>query len=90
MRQTARPIINPIIVDGYASVFNCTMALCASDSMAPLRKTLISGLGLDDMSLAWPVLVQLLVFITLAQGGISYGYSFLFIIVINFIFVFSL
>ena len=29
----------------------------------PLRKTLINGLGLDDMSLAWPVVVQLLVFI---------------------------
>ena len=29
----------------------------------PLRKTLTSGLGLDDMSLAWPAVVQLLVFI---------------------------
>ena len=29
----------------------------------PLRKTLTSGLGLDDMSLAWPAEVQLLVFI---------------------------
>ena len=29
----------------------------------PLRKTLTSGLGLDDMSLAWPAMVQLLVFI---------------------------
>ena len=28
-----------------------------------LRKTLTSGLGLDDMSLAWPAVVQLLVFI---------------------------
>ena len=31
--------------------------------LRPLRKTLISGLGLDDMSLAWPAVVQLLVFI---------------------------
>ena len=29
----------------------------------PLRKTLTSGLGIDDMSLAWPAVVQLLVFI---------------------------
>ena len=29
----------------------------------PLRKTLTSGLGLDDMSLAWPAVFQLLVFI---------------------------
>ena len=56
----------------------------------PLRKTLISGLGLDDMSLAWPVVVQLLVFITLAHRRISHEYSFLFIIEINLIFVFSL
>ena len=28
-----------------------------------VRKTLTSGLGLDDMSLAWPAVVQLLVFI---------------------------
>ena len=27
------------------------------------NKTLTSGLGLDDMSLAWPAVVQLLVFI---------------------------
>ena len=36
----------------------------ASDPMtASFRKTLTSGLGLDDMSLAWPAVVQLLVFI---------------------------
>ena len=29
----------------------------------PLRKTLTSGLGLDNMSLVWPAVVQLLVFI---------------------------
>ena len=48
-------VVNPIIVDGYASLFNCTTG--------PLRKTLTSGLGLDDMSLAWPAVIQLLVFI---------------------------
>ena len=29
----------------------------------PFRKTLTTGLGLDDMSLAWPAVFQLLIFI---------------------------
>ena len=33
MRQTASQVVNPIIVDGYASLFNCTTAVRASDSM---------------------------------------------------------
>ena len=33
MRQTACIDVNPIIVDGYASLFNCTTAVRASDSM---------------------------------------------------------
>ena len=33
MQQTACLVINPVIVDGYASLFNCTMAVPASDSM---------------------------------------------------------
>ena len=33
MRQTACLIVNLIIVDGYASLFNCTTAVRASDSM---------------------------------------------------------
>ena len=32
MRQTACLVINLIIVDGYASLFNCTTANRASDS----------------------------------------------------------
>ena len=32
MRQTACLVANPIIVDGYASLFNCTTAIRASDS----------------------------------------------------------
>ena len=64
MRQTACLVVKPIIVDGYALLFNSTTAVRASDSMTIcLRKTLTSGLGLDDMSLAWPAVVQLLVFI---------------------------
>ena len=33
MRQTACLVINPIIVDGYASLFNCTAAVWASHSV---------------------------------------------------------
>ena len=33
MRQTACLVANPIILDGYASLFNCTAAVWASDSM---------------------------------------------------------
>ena len=33
MWQTACLVVNPIIVDGYASLFNCTTAVRASDSM---------------------------------------------------------
>ena len=63
MRQTACLVVNPIIVDGYASLFNCTTAVRAQTQWRPLRKTLTSGLGLDDMSLASPAVVLLLVFI---------------------------
>ena len=33
MRQTACLVVSPIIVDGYASLFNCTTAVRASDSV---------------------------------------------------------
>ena len=33
MRQTACLVVNPIIVDGYASLFNSITAVQASDSM---------------------------------------------------------
>ena len=33
MRQTAGLVVNPIIIDGYASLFNCTTAARASDSI---------------------------------------------------------
>ena len=33
MRQTVRLIVNPIMVDSYAFLFNCTAAVLASDSM---------------------------------------------------------
>ena len=33
MRQTACLVVNPIIIDSYASLFNCTTAVRTSDSM---------------------------------------------------------
>ena len=33
MRQTVCLVVNPIIVDGYVSLFNCTTSVRASDSM---------------------------------------------------------
>ena len=42
------------------------------------------------MSLAWPAVVQLLVFIYSGISRMSHEYSSLFIIVINLIFMFSL
>ena len=60
VRQTACLVVNPIIVDGYASLFNCMTAVRASDNDGLFVKL---GLGLHDMSLAWSTVVQLLVFI---------------------------
>ena len=34
MRQTACLVFNPVIVDGYASLFGCAAAVRASDSVA--------------------------------------------------------
>ena len=33
MRQSACLVINPVTVDGYAALFNCTLVDRASDSM---------------------------------------------------------
>ena len=35
MLQSACLVINPITVDGYAALFNCTLVDRVSDSMAP-------------------------------------------------------
>ena len=78
MRQTTCLVVNPIIVDGYVSLFNCTTAVWAS-----MTASLTSGLGLDDMSLAWSAVVQYWFSVTLAYSRISHEYSSLFIIVIN-------
>ena len=63
MQQSACLVVNPIILDGYASLFNCTTAVRASDSMMASSLNFNQWVGLDDMSLAWPAVVQLLVFV---------------------------
>ena len=58
IRQIVCLVVNPITVDGYVSLFNCTTEVRASHSVTALT----SGMGLHDMSMAWPAVVQLLVF----------------------------
>ena len=58
MRQPACLAVNPITVDNYVFLFNCTTAVRASDSMTAFSE----NLGPDAMSLAWPAVVQLMVF----------------------------
>ena len=53
MRQSACLVINPITVDSFASLFNCTPFGRASDSMMGLL-IYLSWLGLDlVLSVAW-------------------------------------
>ena len=53
--------MNPIMVDDYASLFNCTAVVRASDSMTASSKSFNEWTGLDDLSLACPAVVQLVV-----------------------------
>ena len=70
--KSACLVINPITVDNFTSLFNCTPVGRASDSrMGPKQILLIhlSWLGLDIvLSVAWPFGVQLVFFIC---SGIS-------------------
>ena len=45
MRQTACLVVNSIIVDGYASLFNCTTAIRASDSKTASSLTFNTWVG---------------------------------------------
>ena len=44
-------------------LLNCTAAVQVSNSIQPLHKAFKSRLGPDAMSLAWPAVVQLVVFL---------------------------
>ena len=89
MRQTACLVVNPIIVDGYASLFNCTKAVRAQTQWRPLRKPLTSLLVLDDILWLGPPWFNYWFSFTLAYSRITMGTRLLFIIVINLIFMFS-
>ena len=63
MRQSACLVINPITVDGYATLFNCTPVDRASDSMMVRPKAIhFSWLGPDLSSVAWSTGAQLIIF----------------------------
>ena len=55
MRQTACLVVNPITVNNFADLFNCTPVGRASDlMMAPAKSFKLNWLGPDDLSLAGP------------------------------------
>ena len=63
MRQSACLVINPITVDGYGALFNCTPVDRASDSMMARPKAIhFSWLGLELSSVAWSTGAQLIIF----------------------------
>ena len=66
MRQSACLVINPIIVDGYAALFNCTPVDRASDSMMARAKAIhFNWLGPELLSVAWSTGAQLIIFFCL-------------------------
>ena len=63
MRQSACLVINPITVDGYATLFNCTPMDRASDSIMARPKAIhFSWLGPELSSVAWSTGAQLIIF----------------------------
>ena len=65
MRQTARLVVNPIIVDGHALLFNWTTAVRASDSMT------VSSLNFNQWVGAWRYVIGL------ARRGSTIGFHLL-------------
>ena len=60
MRQTACLVVNPITVNNFADLFNCTPGVRASDlMMAPAESFQLSWLGPDDLFLVEHTGVQL-------------------------------
>ena len=66
MRHSACLVINPITVDGYAALFNCTPVDRATDStdsmMARPKAIHFSWLGPELSSVAWSTGAQLIIF----------------------------
>ena len=63
MRQSACLVINPITVDGFAALFNCTSMDRVSDStMARPKAIHFSWFGPHLSSVAWSTGAQLMIF----------------------------
>ena len=74
MRQSACLVINPIKVDNFASLFNCTPVDRASDSMMARPKAIhFSWLGPDLSSVAWSAGAQLMIFFCFRFPVVLFG-----------------
>ena len=80
MRQTACLVVNPIIVDNVASLFNCTTGLRLNEGL--FLKLYLVGWGLKICLWLGPPWFNYWLSFTLAYSTISHEYSSLFIIVI--------
>ena len=58
MRQSACLVVNPITVDSYGFLINCTTVGQASDLMTALRKSFNPLVGASCLSLAGPTVAQ--------------------------------
>ena len=77
MRQTACLVINPTSVIALLHSLIAWRRVGPQTQWRPRHKTFASGLRLDAMSLAWPTVVQLMVFFNSGlQLGVSQEYSF--------------
>ena len=79
MRQSACLVFNPIMVDNYAAIFNCTPVGRAYEG-PDLKLFILVGWDLSFLSDAWPTGVQLVFFFCTgvsklfgAQGSSSQG-----------------
>ena len=62
MRQSACLVINPIIVDGFVELFNCTPVDQALDSIMVRTQAIhLSWLGPELLSVAWFTRAQLMI-----------------------------
>ena len=83
MRQTACLVVNPITINNFADLFNCTPVGRASDlMMASALSFQLSWLG-PDLSLVGPTGVQLLDFCCSGMSWFAVEYSSCFISVVN-------
>ena len=74
MRQSAYLVINPITVDTFAALFNCTPMDRASDSKMARPKVInFSCLGTELSSVAWSTRAQLMIFFCFRFPVVLFG-----------------